>query len=907
MMKSVGPTDDRRIISVMDSQWSQRPSNSMLPASYNPTESERKWREHWQTNGVYHWDPARPRESTFVVDTPPPTVSGSLHIGHVFSYTHTDLLVRYKRMRGLNIMYPIGWDDNGLPTERRVQNKYGITCNPNLPYIHGWIPTESVGAATRLVEVSRPNFIEACTRVTSEDELAFANLWRQLGLSVDWRLEYNTVGERSRHVSQLSFLDLVEKGLAYQADSPTIWDITFNSAVAQAELEDREIGGHFYDIKFAVRGGGSFVLATTRPELLPACIAIVAHPDDARYRGLFGKEAICPVFGTPVPIRASQHADPEKGTGIMMVCTFGDGTDVAWWKASGLPSRSVIGRDGRLLPVVFGTDAFPSVDPERANAAYGTLVGLKIPQAREAIARILAEPNSSPDGQGPALQSEPRQIKHAVKFYEKGNKPVEFVTSRQWYINILDHRTEFLTLGAKVHWHPDHMRLRYEDWINGLNSDWCISRQRFFGVPFPVWYPIDGSGAVDYSRPILAPRDRLPVDPMSDVPPGYAEKDRNVPDGFAAEPDVMDTWATSSVTPQIVCRWGLDGDLSAKLFPMDVRPQGPEIIRTWAFYTIVKSWAHTGGVPWHNAVISGWILDPDRKKMSKSKGNVVTPGHLLDQYSADAVRYWAARARLGTDTAIDEEVFKSGRKVSLKIFNATKFVLGQLTKIEGDLDSLSLADVSQAGDRAWLRRLHDAIESSTAAFEEFDHAGALAAVEARFWDFCDNYLELAKSRGYQGESSERRSALATLKWSIDVFLHLFAPFVPYVVEEVWSYCPWKPQDCRSIHVTAWPKAEDLLPACGPTSREYDLAIEVLGAVRRAKSAASKGVKWPVARLEVACTPHDLACLNAVMGDIVQAGSLLPGAFQLSAGQGDLSDVQVKVTLSDTPGKPGSES
>ncbi len=857
-----------------------------IPKRYDHTAAENRWREQWDRWKIHRWDPERPREETFVVDTPPPTVSGSLHVGHVFSYTHQDLMVRYRRMRGFNIAYPMGWDDNGLPTERRVQNVLGIRCNPHLPYNPDWTPTRVEGKKKRdivITEVSRRNFIEACALITEEDEKAFEYLWRRLGLSLDWDEQYATIDERSRRISQLSFLDLVEKGQVYNVESPTMWDIDFQTAVAQAEVEDRPRTGLFHDIRFAVEGGGELQIATTRPELLAACIAVVAHPDDERYRPLFGKYAITPLFGARVPILAAEHADPEKGTGILMVCTFGDAMDVEWWKQSGLPVKQVIGRNGRLVPVDFSQEPFVGVDPERAQAAYDRIAGLTANQAKKTTAEMLAEEGSFPGG-GVALVGEPRPTDQTVKFYEKGDRPLEFVPTRQWFIRILEHKAALLAQGEKIQWHPSHMRTRYDHWVEGLNQDWCISRQRYFGVPFPVWYPVGDDGEPQFDRPIFASKDLLPVDPQYDCPPGYDESRRNVPGGFTGDPDVMDTWATSSLTPQIQSHWGIDAERHAKLFPMDVRPQSHEIIRTWAFYTIVKAWMHSNEVPWHHVVISGWILDPDRKKMSKSKGNVVTPEDLLDDWTADGVRYWAARARLGTDTAYDPSVFKVGKRLVNKVFNASRFVLMQLERAGESLPGVD--EISQPLDLALVDRLRTTIAQATTAFEGFDYATALQVAEDGFWNFCDHYLELVKLRSYSEEDTpERRSAMAALSWGLKTFLRLLAPFLPFVTEEVWSWVFAAEEGReRSIHTAAWPAVDEVDGVPRPDrDGAYDAAIELLAAIRGAKTTAQKSLRWPVARLEISGPEDYRNALDVVLDDVLRAGHVDPEAVAVSDG------------------------
>lgn len=849
-----------------------------IPEKYDHKGAENRWMELWEKAGIYRWDPTRGRDETFVVDTPPPTISGSLHMGHVFSYTQQDLLVRYNRMRGKNISYPMGWDDNGLPTERRVQNVFNIQCNPKLPYKEGWKPTKvdpNSKEKKQAEEVSRQNFIEACEALTVEDEKAFQELWTHLGLSLDWSRTYATIDNHCRHISQLSFLDLVDKGHVYNVEAPTVWDVDFKSAVAQAEIEDREIPGAFHDIEFGIEGGGSFVIATTRPELLPACIAVVAHPSDVRYQKLFGKYAITPLFKAKVPILAAEHADPEKGSGILMVCTFGDVMDVEWWKRSSLPAKQIISLKGTIKDVEYGKAPFESTDPATAKENYGKLVGLDVKKARKLVAEMLAAPGSTADGKGIALKNEPKQITHPVKFYEKGERPLEFITTRQWFIKTMTHKEALIGQGRKIEWHPAHMRSRYENWVEGLNSDWCISRQRFFGVSFPVWYPVKQNGEIDYDKPIYADKKSLPVDPYVDTPPGYKPEQRNQPGGFSGDPDVMDTWATSSLTPQIQTGWLLDPTKHKKLFPMDIRPQAHEIIRTWAFSTIVKAWMHENEIPWRHVVISGWILDPDRKKMSKSKGNVVTPNGLIDEHSADAVRYWAARARLGTDTAFDPTVFKIGSKLVVKLFNASRFVLMQLKDPVPGVEK-----ITHPLDRAIVSVLTDVIKEATESFDKFDYAQALQITEENFWHFCDHYLELVKARSY-GEvpSSDKESAHATLFWTLKTFTRLFAPFTPYITEEIWSWKFAGSGKDAYVHTAAWPSVNEVAKIQGDAAA-FRAAIEVLSAIRGAKTTAQKGQKWGVKSLTIKAKSTDLTVLKTVIDDVTRTGSVVEGGTKL---------------------------
>ncbi|TMK51532.1 MAG: valine--tRNA ligase, partial [Actinobacteria bacterium] len=459
---------------------------------------EATWADRWEEAGVYRFDAPGDRAAVFSIDTPPPTVSGSLHVGHVFSYTHTDIIARFQRMRGKHVFYPMGWDDNGLPTERRVQNYFGVRCEPSLPYDPDFRAPEPVAKKGQrpVLNISRRNFVELCEQLTVQDEMVFEQLWRRLGLSVDWSMTYTTIGRHAQRVSQRSFLRLLRAGEAYQADAPTLWDVEFRTAVAQAELEDRDHAGAWYRIAFHGRGGEKVFIETTRPELLPACVALIAHPDDERYQPLFGTTVTSPVFGVEVPVLAHPGAERERGAGIAMCCTFGDLTDVQWWRELKLPTRTIIGRDGRILP-----DAPSGLDDPEGRKAYAELAGATVAAARERVAAMLAESGD--------LEGEPRPTTRPVKFYEKGDKPLEIVSSRQWFIRSVVHRDVLLQRGAELQWHPPYMKARYDDWVRGLNGDWLISRQRFFGVPFPVWYPLDESGEPDYSTPLLPSEDAL--------------------------------------------------------------------------------------------------------------------------------------------------------------------------------------------------------------------------------------------------------------------------------------------------------------------------------------------------------------------------------------------------------------
>jgi len=836
---------------------------------------EQKWAEVWEQDGTYRFDRTKSRQQVYSIDTPPPTVSGSLHVGHVFSYTHTDCIARYKRMRGFEVFYPMGWDDNGLPTERRVQNYYGVRCDPSLPYDPAFEPPATPDAKNQ-VPVSRKNFVELCERLTVEDEVVFEELWRRMGLSVDWTQTYQTIDANAQRASQLAFLRNLERGEAYQSEAPTLWDVTFRTAVAQAELEDRERPGAYHRIGFATTADPSqkVFIETTRPELLAACVALVAHPDDERYQPLFGTTVTTPGFGVEVEVVAHTLADPDKGSGIAMICTFGDLTDVTWWRELQLATRPIIGWDGRILPE---TPEWITSDAGREN--YAIIAGATSHTAKERMVEILTTTGD--------LVGEPKPITHPVKFFEKGDKPLEIVTTRQWYITNGGRdeklRAALLERGRQLDWHPQHMHVRYQNWVEGLNGDWLISRQRFFGVPLPLWYPLDETGTPVYDSPIVPAEDSLPIDPSSDVPPGFTDAQRGQPGGFMGDPDVMDTWATSSLSPQIAGGWERDDDLWQRVFPMDLRPQAHEIIRTWLFSSVVRAHLEDDCLPWSNAAISGWILDPDRKKMSKSKGNVVTPMGVLDEYSSDAVRYWAASARPGTDTAFDVGQMKIGRRLAIKVLNASKFVLGHQGR-HGD------AAITHPLDRAVLARLADTVEQATAAFEDYNYARALELAETFFWNFTDDYVELVKDRAYGGQGeAAAASATATLDTALSTLLRLFAPFLPFTTEEVWSW--W--QD-GSVHRAEWPQADALRALAGDADAAMvDDVAAVLTLVRKAKSEAKASMRADVASAVITANPDAADRLSAVEGDLQAAGRIQE--LSIIAAEGP---ILVEVTLAE---------
>jgi len=840
--------------------------------------------QRWLSEGTYKFNPDTTREQVYSIDTPPPTASGSLHVGHMFSFTQTDVQARYMRMTGKNVFYPMGWDDNGLPTERRVQNYYGVRCDPAIPYNADYRPPAQPAKNQRDFDVvSRQNFIELCEELAVEDEKVFENLFQTLGLSVDWDLTYRTIDDTSRAVSQRAFLANLAAGDAYMAEAPTLWDVTFRTAVAQAELEDREVPGAYYRYPFFTEDGEKIFIETTRPELLAACAALVANPDDERYQPLFGKTVTSPLFGVELEVKAHPLAKADKGSGIAMVCTFGDLTDVTWWRELQLPTRAIMGRDGRII-----AETPEWITSEAGKEAYAAIAGKTAFSAKEAVVELLKDAD--------LLDGEPKKITHPVNFFEKGDKPLEVVTSRQWYIRNggrdEDRRERLIGRGKEIEFHPSFMRSRYENWIAGLNGDWLVSRQRFFGVPIPVWYPLDGHGNPDYDNPIIPSDGMLPVDPAADAAPGFEETQRDQPNGFTGDADVLDTWATSSLTPQIVGGWSRDEDLFAKVYPFDLRPQGHDIIRTWLFSSAVRADALQKSAPWKHAAISGWILDPDRKKMSKSKGNVVVPTDVLNEYGSDAVRYWAASARLGADTAYEIAQMKIGRRLAIKLLNASKFVLN-LGATENSVLSGDLSVLTNPLDRALLAQLADVVAQSTKAFENYDYARALQLTESFFWQFTDDYVELIKDRAYgaAGEA-EQASVLAALATTLDALLRLFAPFLPFATEEVWSW--WR---TGSVHRAAWPSALEI-PG-GDTTMLSTVGIALSG-VRKAKSEAKVKQRTEVLSATITAGEAVTAQLQAGLADLKAASNARE--ITLVVGGGDLAVTDVALAASDEPAK-----
>jgi valyl-tRNA synthetase len=779
-----------------------------FPKDYSFSESERKWQKFWQEQKIYLWDKNETRENSFVVDTPPPTVSGQLHIGHVYSYTQADFMVRFKRMLGKNIFYPIGFDDNGLPTERLVEKQKQIKAT-NMP---------------------REQFVEICKEVVISEEEKFRSLFNQMALSVDWTLEYQTINPLSRKMSQMSFLDLVNKGEVYRNNQPILWDPVDQTALAQADIEDQEKTSMMNDVIFQTSKGERIIIATTRPELLPACVAIFYNPNDDRYKHLQGQFAITPLFDVKVPILADDLVQIDKGTGLVMCCTFGDVTDITWWRVHNLPIKIIIDKKGII-----------DLSDELSNSSsYNQINGLKIKDARSKIIEILKEKN---------LLVKQVEITQTVKCAERSGAPLEILTIPQWFVHTIKHKDVLMQRANEINWHPKNMKIRLENWINGLSWDWCISRQRYFGVPFPVWY---SKRVGEVGKAIFPDITQLPVDPTKDLPIGYSREE--------VEPDydVMDTWATSAISPQLSShgiseKFNVDAERHHKLFPADLRPQAHEIIRTWAFYTVLKAQLHENTLPWKNIMISGWCLAFDRSKMSKSKGNIIVPQKLLEQYGADVMRYWTSKSRLGADTVYSEEVMKNGKRLVNKLWNACKFAAIHFDKLDPLDKNVQIPDIESKichkFDQWLIVKLVELVDKVESDMHNYEYTDAMESIEKFFWSvFCDNYLEITKTRAYNMDGSDNRgqySAIITLYYSIKILLKLLAPFLPHITEEIWQIL----YSTKSIHSRGnWSQIKNF---SFPVEQiQPDRLIKILDLVRKAKAEKNLSVKANIKVLEI---------------------------------------------------------
>ena len=805
----------------------------MLPKRYNPRETEPRLCETWQENGTYHYEP-QTGAKVYSVDTPPATVSGNLHLGHAFSYSHPDFLARFWRMNGYQVFYPMGYDDNGLPTGRMVEKHLGISAK----------------------QIGRSAFIEKCLEISQEAEADYETLWKRLGLSIDWRYTYRTIDRHSRRTSQLSFIELYKKGLIYRREAPAIWCPECRTPIAQAEQNDKERQSEFFTLAFRLEEagseGGTIPIATTRPELLPACVAVFVNPDDERFSHLIGKKSTVPIFNQQVPIMADPDADPAKGTGAVMCCTFGDTMDVTWWYRHNLPLVEAIDQSAHM------------------TKAAGEYAGLSIKEARQRIVQA-AETSGLLIDRHPTSQS--------IRVHERCDSPVEYVVAKQWFTRVMDHKDEFIRIGDSIKWHPEHMGARYRAWVENLNWDWCISRQRYYGVAFPVWY-CQVCGEV-----FLADIDQLPVDPLKQSPGRPCSCGSN---SFLPEEDVMDTWATSSLSPQIVGRWlpdsgnspaaGSEEGLYQQVFPFSVRPQAHEIIRTWAFYTIVKSHYHFGKIPWKEVLISGWgIAGEGMGKISKSRGGgPMAPIEMIERYSADAVRYWAASTGPGKDAIISEEKIKMGAKLITKLWNVARFC----ARFLGDYQpGEHLDEHLTPADRWILSRTQQLIIRATELYQNYDYAAAKSEIESFFWrELADNYLEMCKQRLYDEANPARWGALFTLQHVLLTVLKLFAPLLPFVTETIYQgIYAGEPGErsngTASIHKSRWPEADqhlldDRAAALGET------LLVIATAVRRYKSEHNlplgTRIAWLGLSLENEALAEELASARDDLSSITRA-------------------------------------
>jgi valyl-tRNA synthetase len=787
---------------------------------YNHKDTEKKWQDIWYNSDLYHWNDNISRSDSFVIDTPPPTVSGILHMGHIFSYTQTDFIARYQRMCGKNVFYPMGFDDNGLPTERLVEKTFKLKAN----------------------SIPRNEFQNLCYKVIDEAENEFYKLFCGIALSVDWRQKYQTISNTTKTLSQMSFIDLYEKNEVYRTLEPSLWDPTDKTALAQADLEEIEMKGIMNTLSFKLEDGDIIKIATTRPELLPACVAVLFHPEDTRYAYLKNKYAITPIFGTKIPLISDDQVQQDKGTGLVMCCTFGDTKDIEWWKKHKLPTRIILTKNGTIdLRNKLENSSFDFEETKILQDAVEKLEGQNIQSARQIMIDLL-------DNHGYLIEQE--HIKRPVKCAERSKTPVEIIVTPQWFIRILDKKHELLKKSQECNWNPPYMSKRLEHWIDGLSWDWCISRQRFFGVQFPVWY---SKRKGEEGKIIVATKEQLPVDPITTAPTGYSL------DEVEPDYDVMDTWATSSITPQLNAHainndFALNNDRYKKLFPADMRPQAHEIIRTWTFYTMVKSLLHSNSVPWKNTVISGWVLATDKTKMSKSKGNIITPHELIEENSADVIRYWASTSKLGNDIAYSDQMFQIGKKLITKLWNASKFVLSHINGHH------ATAQFSHLTDKWILSKLHNTVREASREMDNFEYCTARTIIETFFWkDFCDTYLELIKVRVYDQHNTDpegKLSAMNTLHLLLNTILKLFAPFLPHITEEINNIIFSK----NSIHAKyTWPQHQQIAH-CDQSEKLGDLTVELLELIRKFKTEQQMSLRTELDTIHIITKDKDISNL-----------------------------------------------
>ena len=774
----------------------------MLDKKYNTGEKEQKWMEYWENNKIYEFKPDH--REIYSIDTPPPTVNGKIHIGHIFSYSQAEMIARYKRIRGYNVFYPFGFDDNGLPSERLVEKEQGKKAH----------------------EIEREAFSKLCYETTDKYEEEFKKLFKRAGFSAEVNNAYKTVSDSSSKISQLSFIDLVEKGNCYHKESPALWCNECLTSIAQAELETKTIKTTFNYINFkTLEDNEEFTIATTRPELLPAIVSVFVNPADDKHKHLISKTAHIPVINIDVPIMADEKVDAEKGTGIVMCCTFGDQTDIEWWKKYNLPLKNIFTNDGHIIDSI---------------EKYG---GLSIKEARKQIIEDL-------NAEGYLVKVE--ELEHEVQVHERCGKEVEYSVMKQWFIDIMNHKKDFLKIGEEINWYPKHMQARYNEWVENIMWDWCISRQRYFGVAFPVWY-CKTCGEV-----ILADREQLPVNPLVDKP-NITKCPKCGCNEFIPETDIMDTWQTSSITPLINMRYGEKDNYEDILKTMSLRCNAHDIIRTWDFYSIVKSYYGFGEKPWNNIMISGFVMANKGEKISKSKGNSkMEPFDLLETYGADIVRYWAGSGKLGTDIVFNDETFLRGKKLINKIWNVSKFIEMHLADYEDkEFNDYEYID-------KWIIAKYQEMEKSFIKYlDNYEIGLGLNTLEKFFWDFCDNYIEIVKHRLYRPEEFgyiPRYSGQKTVYTLLYKLLQNFSIYFPFITEEIFQELY---HNNSSIHLT------EIKPLEFNFEEELkygNMICDIISAVRGEKSINNLSLKTEVKELDLSCEKKLMSAINSSIKD-----------------------------------------
>lgn len=776
---------------------------------YDPKVTESKWQIFWDKKQLYRFSPNK-KGKIYSIDTPPPYISSDhLHVGHAMSYTQAEVIVRFHRMLGRNIFYPMGFDDNGLPTERHCEKKFKIDKS----------------------KITRKEFVSLCILETKEGSKTYMNLWKSLGLSVDWNLLYSTIAPEAQKVAQLSFIDLYKKERIYQENGPIFWCPYCQTALAQADLEDKEEQTIMYDIDFQDEQGNPLTISTTRPELIFACAALYVNPTDKRYKKLIDRNAIVPLVNRKVKIRSHKSVDKTKGTGLMMVCTWGDSEDIEKWREDKLDTYIIFDKRGYL------------------NELAGKYKGIRVRDARKNVVSDLKKMG---------LMKGEKKISHMLNIHERCKNPIEFYASNQWYIKLLDSKKALLKRGEQLNWYPRSMKVHYDNWIKGLKWDWCISRDRFFGVPFPIWH-CDDCGEV-----ILPSTNQLPVDPREQKAP-VSKCPKCNSKKISGEMQVMDTWMTSSVTPLINAKWGDKDNLMKKIYPMSLRVQAMEIIRTWLFYTVVKSHFHTKTLPWKDVMISGHGTDQKGEKMSKSLGNFVKAEEVIDRYGADALRWWACGTTLGMNVKYSEEDVRAGNKLLTKLWNVTRFVCMNCPRKVGEPKKL------WTSDQWMLAEAQKLISEVTSYLNKYEFGLAKISIEKFFWTkLTDNYLELIKGRLYGNEKEGKRSAQFTLNYLLDLFNHLLAPYIPFITEEIYQEF-FKAKE-ESIHLTKWPKIQKAWNKKA-LLKTGEQVIQIIEEIRRYK--AGNGLKLidPVSSLEISTDQKTIKSLKPFESDLKNVGKI----------------------------------